>query len=361
MEKTVPVQIRAIGNVEAYSIIQVKSQVAGELTRVYFKEGQDVKKGDLLFEIDPRPFQEAIRQIEANIARDVAQEKLAEANVTRDLAQLKNAQTEANRYAALIEQGIVTRQQYDQYRTNAEALSATVNADRAAVASTQETIKADQAALANAKLQLEYTAIRSPLDGRTGNLMVHQGNLVKANDIPLVVINQITPTYVSFAVPEHELAEIRKYNAAGVLRVQAIPPGQEQHPIEGAISFVDNTVDPTTGTIRLKGLFANSEKLLWPGQFVNVLFTLTNQPNVVVIPTQAIQTGQAGQYVFVIKDDLTVESRPITAGRAIDDETVIEKGLQPGEKVVTDGQLRLVPGATVEIKNQPGTSEAAGQ
>jgi membrane fusion protein, multidrug efflux system len=143
--------------------------------------------------------------------------------------------------------------------------------------------------------------------------------------------------------------------------VQAIPPGQEQHPIEGAISFVDNTVDPTTGTIRLKGLFANSEKLLWPGQFVNVLFTLTNQPNVVVIPTQAIQTGQAGQYVFVIKDDLTVESRPITAGRAIDDETVIEKGLQPGEKVVTDGQLRLVPGATVEIKNQPGTSEAAGQ
>jgi multidrug efflux system membrane fusion protein len=321
-QKTVPVQLRAIGNVQAYATVIVKSKVGGEIIRVHFTEGQDVKKGDLLFTIDPRPYEAALKQ--------------AEANLERDLARAKNAQEDARRYEFLIQKGVVARQQYEKFQTDADALEATVLADRAAVE--------------NAKIQLGYCFIRSPIDGRTGKLIVQQGNIIKAEDINLVVINQVIPIDVTFSVPEQFLPEIKKYMAMGKLLIEALVPMNEERPEKGVITFIDNTVDPNTGTIRLKGTFANPEKKLWPGQFVNVVLTLTTEPNAIVVPSQTIQTGQEGQYIFVVKEDLTVESRPVVAGRTVNNETVIQKGLQASEKVVTDGQLRLYPGAKVEIK-----------
>jgi len=350
VQKTVPVQLRAIGNVQAYSTVSIKSRVAGQLMRVYFKEGQDVRKGEPLFTIDPRPFEAVLKQAEANLERDMAQMEQAEANIQRDMAQEKNAQVEADRYKLLFEKGVVAKEQYDKFRTDREVIGATVRADRAAKANAEATIHADRAAIENAKLQLSYCSIFSPMDGRTGSLIVQEGNMIKDNDVIMVVINQITPTYVAFSIPEQYLAEIKKYMAGGKLKVEAIIPNEEAHPEEGIISFVDNTVDTVTGMIRLKGTFVNKEKRLWPGQFVRVVLTLTEEPNAIVVPSQAIQTGQEGQYVFVVKPDLTVESRPIISGLTLNNETVIQKGLNPGENVVTDGQLRLYPGAKVEIK-----------
>ncbi len=326
-QKTVPVQLRAIGNVQAYSTVTVKSKVGGELVNVHFTEGQDVKKGDLLFAIDSRPYESAL--------------KLAEANLQRDLAQAKHAREDARRYDSLIEKGVVARQQSDKFRTEADALEATVLADRAAVE--------------NAKIQLGYCFIRSPIDGRTGSLIVQQGNIIKAEDVNLVVINQIVPIDVAFSVPEQFLSEIKKYMTSGKLGVEALVPMNEERPERGVISFVDNTVDSQTGTIRLKGTFANRDRKLWPGQFVNVVLTLTTEPNAIVVPSQAVQTGQEGQYVFVVRKDLTVESRPVVVGRSGSNETVVKKGLNADEKVVTDGQVRLYPGAKVEIK----TSDSA--
>jgi len=327
VQRTVPVQLRAIGNVEAYTTVGVKAQIGGELQTVHFKEGQDVRKGDILFTIDPRPYEAALKQAEANLAKDSAQ--------------LENAREEVRRYAELVKKGYVAQEQFDQIRTNFAAFEATVNADRAVVE--------------NARLQVKYCYIYSPVTGRTGSLLSQQGNLIKANaDNPIVVINQVQPIYVTFSVPEQYLGEIKKYMAMEKVKVDAVIGTDEAHPVEGILTFVDNAVDVTTGTIKLKATFANAEKRLWPGQFVNVVMTLTTQPNAIVIPAPAVQTGQSGQYVFVIKDDLTVESRPVDVGRALDGESVIEKGLRAGEKVVTDGQLRLVPGVRVEIKNAAG-------
>lgn len=324
VQKKVPLQISAIGTVEAYSTVGIKAQAGGELTQVSFKEGQDVSKGDLLFTIDTRPYEAALRQAEAILARD---------NV-----QIENARQDVLRYEDLVRKGYVARQQYDQVRTNAAALEATVNADKAMVE--------------NASLQLKYCSIYAPITGRTGSLIVNQGNLIKANaDNPMVVINQIQPVYVSFSIPERYLQEIKKYNLLGRAKVEAALSKVDDHPAEGLLTFIDNAVDRTTGTIRLKATFANKEKQLWPGQYVNVVMTLAAQPNAIVVPSKAVQTGQSGQYVFVVKSDLTVEFRPIAVARTLDDETVIEKGLNAGEQVVTDGQLRLIPGAKVEIKN----------
>ena len=356
VQKTVPVQLRVIGNVQAFSTVSVKSRIAGQLMRVYFKEGQDVKNGDLLFMIDPRPFESALKQAEANLERDMAQVKQAEANLEKDIAQAKNAQVDAERYKLLFDKGVVARQQYDNFQTNAEALEATVRADRAAKVNAEAAVVADKAAVENAKLQLSYCSIRSPVDGRTGSLIVQEGNMIKDNDAIMVVINQITPIYVSFSVPEQYLAEIKKYMALGKLRVEAIIPNDEVRPEAGLISFIDNAVDIATGTIRLKGTFDNKGRRLWPGQFVSVVLTLTEVPHAIVVPSQAIQTGQQGQYVFVVKPDLTVESRPVVAGRTLNNDTVVERGLKADEEVVTDGQLRLSPGTRVEIKGSGQTT-----
>jgi multidrug efflux system membrane fusion protein len=351
VQKTVPVQLRIIGNVQAYSTVTVKSRVAGQIMRVSFREGQDVNKGELLFMIDPRPLEATLKQAEANLERDLAYVRQVEANLERDMAQEKNAKADADRYQMLLEKGVVARQQYDKVRTDWEALVATVQANRAARANAEAAVLADSAAVENAKLQLSYCSIHSPMDGRTGSLIVQEGNIVKENDANLVVINQITPIFVSFSVPEQYLGEIKKYMRAGTLKVEATVPNNEGVPHHGFISFVDNAVDTGTGTIKLKGTFTNTDRGLWPGQFVNVVLTLTSESNVIVVPSEVIQTGQEGQYVFVVKQDLTVESRPVVAGRTVNRETVVQKGLRADEKVVTDGQLRLYPGAKVEIKN----------
>jgi len=324
LQKTVPMQVRVIGNVDPYTTVGIKPQITGEIVGVHFTEGQDVKKGQLLFTFDPRPF-------EADLLR-------AQANLAQDEAKAKNAEVEHQRYRRLMEAGVVAKEQAEQMETNDAAMLATVNADRAQVE--------------YARVQLVYTKIYSPMDGRTGNLMLHRGTVVKANpDNPIITINQINPIYVTFSVPQQVLPEIKQHMAKGKLKVMATIQGQEDRPEAGMLTFIDNNVDLTTGTIKLKGTFANRDRRLWPGQYVNVALTLTEEPNAIVVPTQAIQTGQDGSYVFVVKPDLTAESRPVKVERNIDNQAVIESGLSAGEKVVTDGQIRLVTGSKVEIKN----------
>ena len=326
-QKPVPIVINVIGSAEAFQTVSVRSQVTGELRTVTFKEGDDVQKGQVLFELDRRPLEAALQQAEAVLARD--------------LAQPANARAQATRYEDLAGRGIATREQVDQTRTAVAALEATIGADRAAVE--------------NAKIQLQYATIVSPLSGRTGASMVHAGNLVRANDTtPLVVINQITPMNVTFAVPESRLAEVKRYLAQRTLTVEAQPPNDPEATSRGRISFVDNQVDPSTGTIRLKGTFANENRRLWPGQYVNVKVTLTTDPTALVVPTPAVQTGQQGDYVFVVKSDQTVELRNIKIARTEGAETVIGQGLSAGETVVTDGQLRLVPGSRISVKPAVG-------
>jgi multidrug efflux system membrane fusion protein len=322
VQKDVPVQLRAIGTAEAYSAVSVKTMVNGQIVKVGFREGQDVKKGDLIFVIDPRPYEAALMTAEANLARN--------------LALKENAEKDVKRYVYLIEKDLVPKQQFDQVVSNAAALAAAVNADNAVVE--------------NTRVQLSYCFIRSPIDGRTGALFIKEGNVVKANDSTLVTINQVTPIYVTFSVPEQYLAGIRKYREARTLGVEAVIPGQEEKPARGALTFISNAVDNATGTIQLKGTFPNQDRRLWPGGFVNVTLTLATKPKAVLVPASAVQTGQSGQYIFVVRPDLTVESRPVVTGETGGGETVIEKGVQAGERVVTDGQLRLVPGARVEIK-----------
>ncbi|MEK6601319.1 MAG: efflux RND transporter periplasmic adaptor subunit [Candidatus Binatota bacterium] len=324
VQKTIPVELRAVGTVEAYSTVSVRSQITGSLTRVHFKEGRDVQKGDLLFTIDPRPFEAALKQAEAILARDVAQ--------------LENALQQARRYEELVKKQYVSQEQYDQIRTNAGALEAVVQADKAAVE--------------NARVQLSYCYIYSPVTGRTGSLLVSEGNVVRVNDAtPLLVINQVSPIYVNFTLPEQHLSEIKRRMDGGKLSVEANRQNENLDE-QGVLSFVDNAVDRTTGTIRLKATFANGSRRLWPGQFAQVALTLSNQPDAIVIPSQAVQTGQDGQHVFVLKSDSAVELRSVVVSRTLDGEAVIEKGLQPGEKVVTDGQFLLGPGSKVQVKQE---------
>lgn len=323
VERTVPVQLRAVGNVEAYATVSIKAQVSGELTGVHFKEGQEVKKGDMLFTIDPRPFEARLKQMEANLAKS--------------RAQLMNARKQAERYAAVVKKGYVAEEQYDQVVANAAALEATA--------------KADEAAVENARLELRYTSIRSPITGYTGNLMVHAGNIIKAvdNEKPIVTINQVHPINVSFSVPEQNLADVKQSMAQRALEVCVTPSGEQCLPAKGELTFIDNTVNSTTGTIQLKATFPNESKALWPGQFVSVSLILGSQAGAVVLPAHSVQTGQEGQYVYVVKPDSTVDYRLVKVGRTLDGEVIIEKGVQPGEKVVTEGQLRLAPGSLVKV------------
>jgi multidrug efflux system membrane fusion protein len=336
-QKSIPLQLGTMGSVQALATVAVKSLVGGEIMSVHFVEGQEVKKGDLLFTIDQRPYEATIRQ--------------AEANLERDSAQAKNAGVQAERYRTLAERHLVAQEQYDTVRTVAESLNATLAADRAALENAKSAVQADRAALENAKLQLAYCSIRSPIGGRTGSILVHQGNIIRANDTQsLTVVNQISPVYVVFSLPEKALSDVRKHMATGRLRVEARLPNDVKAAEEGVLTFVDNAIDNSTGTIQLKGTFRNEGQRLWPGQFVNTILTLSTQSNAVVVSNKAIQTGQQGQYVFVVKQDSTVESRPIVVDRVMDDDAVIAKGLNPGETVVLDGQLQLVPGTKVMIK-----------
>jgi multidrug efflux system membrane fusion protein len=333
VQKPMPITISVIGTVEPSQTVSVRAQITGELTNVAFTEGDDVRKGQLLFSLDRRPLEAALKQAEANLARDIAQ--------------ASNARSQAQRYEDLANRGIATKEQLETARTAATALDATVGADRATVE--------------NARVQLQYATISAPIAGRTSALMVHEGNLVRANDTtPLVVINQIAPINVSFAIPESRLPEFKSYLSQGSLQLEARPPSEGVAPSRGKVAFVDNQVDPTTGTIRVKGAFANVDRRLWPGQFVNVVVTLTTDATAIVVPTPAVQAGQQGQYVFVVKPDQTADLRAVTVARADGAETVIKEGLTVGETVVTDGQIRLVPGSRVSVKEGPGSEPARG-
>ncbi|MEQ1871764.1 MAG: efflux RND transporter periplasmic adaptor subunit, partial [Vicinamibacterales bacterium] len=322
--QAVPVEIQAIGAVEPLATVAVRAQITGELTSVNFREGEDVAKGQELFTLDRRPLEAVLAQAEANLARDVAQ--------------AANARAQAVRYQDLAQRGIATKEQVDTTRTAATALEAVVEADKASIE--------------NAKVQLQYATITAPLSGRTGALMVHPGSLVRANDTaPLVVINQVSPISVSFSVPERQLPELKQYMARGPVSVHAEVPGDGSK-ATGRVAFVDNLIDRTTGTIRVKGTFDNRGRQLWPGQFVNVTVTLTTVQNAVTVPSLAVQTGPQGTFIYVVKADQSAEVRLVTVERTRGDTSIIAKGVQPGETVVTDGQLRLTPGSRVSIKTE---------
>lgn len=358
--KSVPIEIETVGNVEAYSTVLVKAQIGGELTIVDFTEGADVHKGDRLFVIDPRPYESQVAQAEATIAKDKAQFQAAQANLARDMAQEEFARSQAQRFSELSLKGVLAKESAEQADSQAKAAAEAIRADRAAIESMQANIAADQAALDRAKLQLEYCTIRSPIDGRTGHLIVKQGNVIKANDVDLVTINQLHPIYVTFTVPETNLQLIKTRMAAGNVFVEAELQGDSK--VErGKLSFVENSVDSTTGTIRLKALFDNGGTRLWPGQFVRVTIRMNASANSIIVPMTAVQTSQDGKFVYVVKPDMTVEARTVVPGRTIERDVVIEKGLRDGENVVTSGQLRLVPGSPVEIKSDlaPAASGAS--
>jgi membrane fusion protein, multidrug efflux system len=329
--RTIPVVVEAIGNVESLAQVAIKSMVSAEIKKVHFAEGKDVAQGDVLFTLDAKPIEVAIRKGEADLGRI--------------RAQLATARANAERYGRLVKDGIVTAEQYDSFRTQAVSLEADL-------ASQQANIDAQ-------KVQLSYCTIRSPIAGRTGNLLITAGNVVKANDtLSLVTINQITPIAVTFTVPEAELPRIRASFTAGTLPVEALPAGDSGRPESGRVSFIDNTVDTTTGSIKLKATFQNASRRLWPGQFATVRMTLATLQDAVIVPSQAVQAGQQGQYVFVVKEDATAELRPVKGGTAADGMTVIEQGLKPGETVVIDGHIRIAPGAKVEVR-QPGQGAKA--
>jgi multidrug efflux system membrane fusion protein len=318
-----PLEAAVIGTVEAFSTVSVRAQLTGELTTVNFEQGDDVKAGQELFTLDRRPLEAALQQ--------------ASANLERDTAQTNNAKAILERYEQLVDRGIVAREQRDTARSSVAALEATLASDRAA--------------LENAKVQLQYATIKAPISGRTGALMVNAGNLVRANDqVPLVTINQLTPIYVSFALPEPLLTDLRRYMSRGLLRVEAQPSNDDGHLAVGSITFVDNSVDQSTGTIKVKGTFPNEDRQLWPGQFVNVVVRLTTESEVIVVPSVAVQTGPDGFYVYRVKSDDTVELRPVTVARAAGTETVIKAGIAAGDTVVTDGHLRLIPGSKVTVR-----------
>ena len=331
-DKAVPFDVNAIGTVIAASTVAVRAQITGELMSVNFKEGDEVKEGQVLFTLDKRPFEAALLQ--------------SEAQLQKDLAQLANAKAQSVRYQDLQQRGIATREQVDQMTTQAASLDATVAADRANIQS--------------ARVQLDYATIEAPISGRTGLLQVHKGNLVRANDTaPIVSINRITPVYVTFAIPESMLPQFKRYMAIGTIRVEARALNDTGPASIGKIDFIDIAVDSTTGTIKVKGTFPNEDRRLTPGQFVNVTVTLTTDAHATVVPTAAVQSGQQGTYVYVIKSDNTVELRPVTIARTHGDDSLVSTGLKPGETIVTDGQLRLVPGSRVSVKNGRGNSDKA--
>ena len=322
-QKAMPIEVTTVGNVEAISTIAIRAQVPGEVQDVHFKEGDFVTKGQVLLTIDPRPYDATLAQAKAALARDKA------------TAVYNRAQ--AQRYKTLFDQGVIPAQQVDSLLSAADASDSVVNADEAAVKT--------------AELNLEFCTLVSPIDGRTGTLMVKPGNLVKVADVPIVVINQVNPIYVNFTVPQQNWPDIKEHVDRGTLRVIATIPQDPGPPVAGTLTFIDNIVDSTTGTIHVRGTFQNPQNRLWPGLYVSVLLTLSEQPNATVVPAHAIVTTQQESYVYVVKANNTVEQRAVVPSRTINGDTAVDKGLQPGEIIVTDGQVNLVPGAKIEIKN----------
>src|SRR5438105_5230972 len=360
-QRDVPTVLKAIGNVEPLSTISVRSQVEGNLQSVAFVPGQEVKKGAVLFQIDPRPLQSALSQAEANLLKAMAQVRQGQDIVAKDQAAADNDRVIAKRDANLLEAGVIAREQYDNDAAKLKADEATVRADQSAVANLQAAQKAEQAAVENARVQLSYTTIRAPTHAQTGNLRWTAANLVQPTaTTPMVTITQSAPIYVTFSIPERDLMRIRQNSGANGRVAEVEIPGDESNHAFGKLSLVDNTVDVATGTVRLKATFQNDDRRLYPGQFVNVVLTLGTQNQAVVVPSQAVQIGQDKSFVYVVKADMTVETRTVKTGTTIENMTVIDDGLKPGEQVVTDGQLRLVPGAKVQARGQGQGQQGGG-
>ena len=347
-QESVPVEIGGVGNVEAISTVQVRSQVSGQLMKVHFSEGQNVAKDQLLFEIDSRPFRDALRQAEAAVARDRAEIRSAEAALARDQAQAKNADAEAARYAQLVKAGDISQSQADRVRTSSEMFRESAHAAQAVIEKAKAALQSNLVAVETAKRQLSWCEVRAPISGRTGPLLTDAGNLVKENDTPLVLIHQVSPIYVSFTVPEQHLADIRRLQAHGRLPVRVSLQNTATELERGRLALIDNAVDSATGTIRLRASFDNKGGALWPGQFVNATITLDTLNNATVVPAEAVQTGQQGQFVFAVKSDQSVEIRPVTPGRSVAGRMVIQNGVAPGDTVVTDGHMRLFPGVRIQ-------------
>jgi multidrug efflux system membrane fusion protein len=415
-QKTVPVQLQAIGNVQAESTVSVTPQISAQITGIFFKKGQDVKKGQLLFSLDDQTQLAAIQQSRGTVAKDQAQVQQARANLAKDQglveqaratlardqglvrqaeatlakdeAQAQYAQAQSTRYNNLYKQGAVSQDQAQQYSTNSQVSAATLQSDREAIANAQQVVKGDQVAIENAQavvkgdqaaienaqavvsgdlgalknveVQLSYAKVYAPIDGRAGDILVQQGNVVQANNStnPLVKIAKINPIQVSFSVPETNLPTIQKYMQNNKLPVAVSVPNGNGRPIQGVLTFVNNTVDNSTGTIQLMGTFDNPDGQLWPGQFVNATLTLTTEPNAIVVPSQAVQNGPNGQFVFVVKPDMTVQNVPVTVSSTVGELSVVQKGLQPGDTVVTDGQANLISGSKVQLKSTSDSSPA---
>src|SRR5437870_7641351 len=375
----VPNYIDAIGKTVAREVVSIQPQVSGRILKIHFTDGANVRKGDLLFTIDTRPFEANLRQAEANVAKDVAVKKQAEANLAKDVAQSKYGEVQAKRYRTLVEQGVVSREQYDQIQSNAESLKATVEADRAAIHSADESIKVDQAVVDNAKLELSYCYIRSPIDGRAGQRLVDIGNVVSpggsgtgsagssTNATPagnsLLIIERLDPIYADFTISQNDLANVQQQMRAGTLKTEVRLPDATD-PIAGQLTFLDSAVQNTTGQVNLRATVPNSDHRFWPGRFVNIRLVLSTIHGAVLVPSTAPQMSAKGSYVYVVKQDSTAEQRPVTLGQRQGDLIVVEKGVEPGERVVTNGQIGVTPGGKVRIeqsseKGQPTSGNGA--
>jgi multidrug efflux system membrane fusion protein len=359
-QKDVPLDIDAVGNVEASATIAVRTQITGTLESVGFHEGDFVKKGSLLFTIDRRPLEAALQQAEANLVRDQALINQAEAQLARDASNADYQTVNAKRQNELVQRGLLDRNSGDQARSQADATALAVKADRAAVESARAELAVQESAVDAAKVQLGYTTVRSPIDGRTSDLAVKPGNLITANSTQLMTIAQLEPVFVTFAIPATHLPTVKRAATGVNLHVVATPQDEDAQPEEGELTFWDNLVDPATDTIKLKATMLNWDRKLWPGQFVRVKLRLETLHDATVVPQQALQTGQDGQFVFVVQDNMTVEQRPVMVAQRVGDDVVIQSGVQPGETVVTDGQLRLEQGTRVQLADASGMVPAAG-
>lgn len=359
----VPVYLDAIGKTVAREMVSIQPQVSGRVTRIHFTDGADVKTGDLLFTIDPRPFEVSLQQAQANLARNTALKKQAEANLAKTTAQANNGVVEARRYEKLVEQGVATRQQYDQARTNSEALNATVSADAAAVRSAEQAIKVDEATIASARVQLDYCYIRSPIDGRAGQRLVDIGNVVTpgnlGNATALLVIQRVDPIYADFTIPQDSLSVVQRNMAQGTLRAEVRLPDDPGDPVVGELTFLDNAVQNATGTVNLRATISNRGRKFWPGRFVNIRLVLSTIRAAVLVPAVAPQLSAKGQFVYVVKDDFTAELRPVTIGQRQGDQVVIDQGLKTGERVVVQGQVAVTPGGKVSFDESRAAAPAS--
>ena len=359
--KNVPVDISVVGNVEAYSVVTVRAQTGGMLIKVNFQEGDYVKKNDVLFMIDRKPLEGQMKSAVANLQKSTALELQAEANLNRDSANAKYAREQAERYSKLVEQGIFAKEQGEQLKSSADAQAQLLVADQAAITSAKAQMESDQSAINNLNIQLGYTNVYAPMDGRTGNISQKAGNIITANTTDLAIINQVEPIYVTFSVPEARLSDVKRYSENHKLTVTARAQDGTGDNEQGELTFIDSSVDTSTGTIKLKGTFPNKTHKLWPGQFVNAGLRLTMRNNAVVVPNQAVQTGQDGTYVYVVGEDRAVTVVPVKTGPRIDQDMVIEEGLKGGETVVTEGQLRLQPGSKVQVRGDKQTGDGGSR